>query len=200
MDNNAEVMVYNFPKGWDEAEVKKFVSEKVGMGVDEVFKGIVTLKDDPRPEVVNSNGKGAIFTCQTAQIATIVIEKINENKAVMDGVKEEICPMAKLTKGMLAYMKDKQNKENREKYAESGKNIQVFNLRTEIQEDNVKEFFSRYGEIESVSCPKRTDIEPSLFHYNVLFTTQEAAEKAISKAVSEEKKCEIRLSQTELRV
>lgn len=83
--------------------------------------------------------------------------------------------MKKLTHGMRAYIKAKEAEENRTKFSQSGRNIQVFGLPVDIKEEDVKKFFERYGEIESISYAKRDNVTESIFHYNILFTAVESA-------------------------
>lgn len=115
-----------------------------------------------------------------------------------EGVKEEVKILVKLTRGMIAYMRTEQSAENKKKFADSGRNIQVFQISKDVTEKEVNEFFSQYGEIEQISAPTRKaeDISDSIFHYNILFKNTEAAEKAIENAVNDEKKLQNRLVPT----
>lgn len=54
---------------------------------------------------------------------------------------------------MLAYQKSKESTENRQRFAESGRNIQVFNVDMDLDQGQVKAFFQQYGEIETFSAP-----------------------------------------------
>lgn len=113
----------------------------------------------------------------------------------------EVVVGEKLTRGMMGYKKSIEQKENQQKYAQSGKNIQVFGLPTNVTDDQVREFFSKYGEIESLSSAKRGDhVNESIFHYNILFKTAEAAANAITNAAEDDKNADKHLSRDNLRV
>ena len=71
----------------------------------------------------------------------------------------------------------------------------------DVTDEQVHEFFSRYGEIESMSSPKRGEhVNETIFHYNILFKTTEAAKNAIDNAANDEKNAYPRLSRDGLRV
>ena len=107
----------------------------------------------------------------------------------------------KLTRGMMGYMKATEQKENQQKFAQSGKNVQVFGLPIDVTDEQVREFFSRYGEIESLSSAKRGEhVNETIFHYNILFKTVDAANNAINNAANDEKNMNPRLSREGLRV
>lgn len=201
MNENAEVLLLSIPTVFGEAETKEWVAKQVNMSIEEIFAANVNLSPDTRPETFNSNGQRAIFTCKTRQIALEVIDKINAlGPIVLEGVKEPVQIKAKLTRGMLAFQRGQEQQQNKEKYADSGKNVQVFGLKSDVTETVVREFFSRYGTIEQLSAPNRTDVEQNIFHYNILFSKPEEAEKAIREAAKDEKSNMPRLSTSELRV
>ena len=88
--------------------------------------------------------------------------------------------MLKLTRGMRAYQKTEEAVKNRVKFVESGRNIQVFNIKMDVDEKKIRDFFSEYGSIESFTFPKRNDPQQDFFHCNILFEDKESAEKAIN--------------------
>lgn len=194
MDENADILIRSLPAKWDELDVRKFVSDKLNMPIEEIFapNSQLSLAADKRPETLNSFGQQAIFTCKSKEIAEKLVQVANGEtiKFEDEGVKEEVKILVKLTRGMIAYMRTEQSAENKKKFADSGKNIQVFQINKEANEKAVREFFSQYGEIESVSAPTRKaeDINDSIFHYNILFKNTESAEKAVEYAANDEKK------------
>jgi hypothetical protein len=172
------------------------------MGLPEkaIFAGIVALKADPRQGERNSNGQQAIFTCVDKKVAHDVIDRINAEKHTFPDVTEEGVALEKLTAGMLAYTKDRNMKENREKYQDSGRNIQVFGIGKEVDREIVERFFAQYGVIKECSKPSRADIDENLFHYNILFETADQARDAISCAAADEKAHTQRLGKNGIRV
>ena len=101
----------------------------------------------------------------------------------------------------MSYLKATEQKESQQKFAQSDRNIQVFGLSTDVTDEQVREFFSRYGEIESMSSPKRGEhVNEAIFHYNILFKTKKAAANAIRNAASDERNAKKRLSRDGLRV
>jgi len=96
---------------------------------------------------------------------------------------------------MLAYQKSKESTENRQRFAESGRNIQVFNVDMDLDQGQVKAFFQQYGEIEAFSAPqKRPDTKKELYHYNILYKEVDSCNKALQSAEKDEKNYEPRLA------
>lgn len=182
MAENADVQLLSLPLEFTEDDVKKFVMEAINIPADQIFNGVIYIGHDTRPPEVNSNGSFAIFTCQSVDMAKRVVEEVNKVSRIFDGLKESTTIRAKLTRGMLAYTKTVQAQSNKERFSDSGKNIQVFNLQKGVTEEQVRAFFSKYGEIEVISKPNRTDVEENIFHFNILFFKQEDAERAIREA------------------
>lgn len=71
MEENSDVLIRSLPQKWDEHDVRKFVSEKLNMPVEEIFapNSQLSLAADKRPEALNSMGQQAIFTCKSKEIA-----------------------------------------------------------------------------------------------------------------------------------
>ena len=188
MQQNQEVLLKSIPHTWKDEDIKSYVRETMNktreeqLELENIFDGILFQSQDTRPEAMNSGCQQVIFTCKSRQIAEEVIKALEQHKAVLEGAKEAVSCTFKLTKGMLAKQKGLQKEENALKYEKSGKNVQVFGLRTTVSEEEVRGFFSRYGQIEEVSFPNRTDLNKDVFHVNVLFDTVEGAKNAVEKA------------------
>lgn len=87
------------------------------------------MDDDQRKEDVNSGGKQVIFTCASRETALKLLELVKDVKEKLDEkIKEDSTISQKLSKGMMAYVKDKNQIANIKKYVESGRSIQVFGL------------------------------------------------------------------------
>ena len=107
----------------------------------------------------------------------------------------------KLTPAMMNYLKVIEQRENQQKLPQFNRTIQIFGLSTDVTDEQVREFFSRYGEIESLSSAKRGEhVNETIFHYNILFKTVDAAANAINNAANDEKNANPRLSRDGLRV
>lgn len=92
-----------------------------------------------------------------------------------DGNDDNCNIMKKYSKGMLAYIKSEEQKHNREKYVDSESNISVYNIRPDVTEEQVKKFFSNFGEIVETSKPNREDVNTDIAHYNILFSNKDDA-------------------------
>lgn len=77
---------------------------------------------------MNSCGQQAIFTCKSKQIAEELVQKANGQiiKFEEEGVKDEVKILVKLTRGMIAFRHTEESAQNKKKFADSGRNIQVF--------------------------------------------------------------------------
>jgi len=125
-----------------------------------------------------------------------VIDKISQlGDLTFDNVKEPITIRYKLTRHMLTYQKNKEPVEYYQRFVESGRNIQVFNVDMDLDQGQVKAFFEQYGEIEAFSAPlKRPGTKKELYHYNILYKDIDSCNEALQYAETDEKYYEPRLA------
>ena len=198
---NADVRVLGLPRDWTPEKVEEYFSNELGMDREDIFKSAPYVASDKRPGEIHSNDSMAIFTCVDVETSKKIIDAFKDKKVRFDGVNDNMQVGQRLTREMADYVKATEQKENQQKFAQSGKNVQVFGLPIDITDEQVREFFSRYGEIESLSSAKRGEhVNETIFHYNILFKTVEAATSAINNSANDEKNMYPRLSREGLRV
>ncbi|KAH0570079.1 Polyadenylate-binding protein [Spironucleus salmonicida] len=197
---NTEILVFSA------GAATTFTSEAAAQRITEIlpfvqFDGDICIRDDPRPAEVNCGGAAWIFTCKDHTMAARLISELNDMSYTFEGVNEPCRSVPKLSKGMLAKAKAQEQTRNREQFQESGANVQVFGLKMNTTEAEVRSFMEKFGDIENISAPRMTaDIAQDLFHYNVLYKNSSQAEKAIAEATQLEQSLPERLSDNQLRV
>ena len=176
-------------------DVAAYFCERTGMARERVFRSGPRVVPDTRAGRACSNGSMATFTCADPETAEKVVEAFSCEREKFELVREPVRVCKRYPCGAEVRVKLVAQDRPVGKFYQSGRNVQVFGLKVNATNGQVRKFFSRYGEIESMRSVKTSRyVRNDTFHYNILFRTAEAAGDAIEKAASDEKKTNPRLS------
>lgn len=193
--DSAEVRATGLPVDWEAEDVAVYFCRKTGMARERVFRSGPRVVPDTRAGRACSKGSMATFTCADPETAERVVEAFINGKEKFETVREPVRVCKRYPRGAEVLVKLVAQDRPVGKFSQSGRNVQVFGLKVNATNGQVRKFFSRYGEIESMRSVKTNRyVRNDTFHYNILFRTTKAASDAIENAAGDEKKINPRLS------
>ena len=193
--DTAEVRATGLPEDWEAEDVAAYFCERTGMARERVFRSGPRVVLDTRAGRVCSNGSMATFTCADPETAERVVEAFRGGREQFESVREPVRVCKRYPRWAEVRVKLVAQDRPVGKFSQSGRNVQVFGLKVNATNGQVRKFFSHYGEIESMRSVKTSRyVHNDTFHYNILFRTTNAASDAIKNAAGDEKKINPRLS------
>jgi len=184
-------------------QLQDYIEAELGPDCLQLAGNDIKLRPDTRGE---AGGNWTVLECSSHDYALRLVSFLNRERE--DKKDAALVPYSAMyeTRGLRARSAAQKLTAMRKTYIDSKRNLSVYNLNPSVTKEQIVQFFSQYGAVQSVGLPFRGDKarqgepDPSCFHANILFETVDAASNALASAADDEAKLEQRLARDGMRL
>ncbi|TNJ28812.1 putative Polyadenylate-binding protein [Giardia muris] len=159
-------------------KINKLTENDVFEPLSEQNKEKSDLRADPRQK--GSGNMNCSIDGHGPVMRKLIIRAVS-SKLIETEYGKEIEAMSCLSDGMRKYLAKARLLNSNNKYVKSKKSISIYGLAHGKSEDEYREYLQKLEGFQSLSAPKRDDIDPKKFHINVFFDTADNAKLAVER-------------------
>ncbi|TNJ30368.1 putative Polyadenylate-binding protein [Giardia muris] len=159
-------------------KINKLTENDVFEPLSEQDKEKSDLRADPRQK--GSGNMNCSIDARSPVMRKLIIRAVS-SKLIETEYGKEIEAMSCLSDGMRKYLAKARLLNSNNKYVKSKKSISIYGLVRGKSEDEYREYLQKLEGFQSLSAPKRDDIDPKKFHINVFFDTADNAKLAVER-------------------